>query len=140
MVSPALHHHYAADLSVAQVVASGFQSTIGLLRLPTRQELTRAQTTLRDLGISQLAARQWGALSFGETRLVLLARALVLRPKLLLLDEPCDGLAPLAQQRFLRLVARAARAGAQIIATAHRAEDLPACINRILRLHNGRVI
>jgi molybdate transport system ATP-binding protein len=139
-VSPMLHHHYAADLSVAQVVASGFQSTIGLLRTPTRRELGNAQATLRQLGVGHLARREWGALSFGETRLALLARALAPQPKLLLLDEPCDGLAPAARKRFLRIIQRAARAGAQIIATAHRREDLPACMNRTLRLHNGRVI
>ena len=139
-VSPALHHHYAAELSVVEVVASGFQSTIGLLRAPRRRELQQAQTTLHDLGVGQLAGRTWGALSFGETRLALLARALAPRPKLLLLDEPCDGLAPAARKRFLLAVARVARVGAQIIMTAHRTEDVPACINRILHLHNGRVI
>jgi len=139
-VSSALHHQYAADLSVVEVVASGFQSAIGLLRAPTPPELAGARVALRKLGIGQLAKREWGALSFGETRLALLARALAPRPKLLLLDEPCDGLAPAARKRFLQAIAHAAQAGAQIIATAHRKEDVPKCVNRTLRLHNGRVI
>jgi len=162
-VSPALQHHYAADVSVEEVVASGFQAAIGLLRAPTKAELTAARAGLRGLGMARLAKRRWGAMSFGEARLALLARALVgmgnkraqsrgrgtpqpqnlashyLRP-LLILDEPCDGLSPTARTRFLRAVERAARHGAQIIIAAHRNEDLPAGINRILRLHNGRVI
>jgi molybdate transport system ATP-binding protein len=87
-----------------------------------------------------LARRRWGALSFGEARLALLARSLAPKPPLLLLDEPGDGLAPAARAKFLRAVERAARAGAQIIIAAHRAEDLPPCVNRVLRLHHGRMV
>jgi molybdate transport system ATP-binding protein len=139
-VSPALQHHYAADLSVLEVVASGFQSTIGLLRTPTQRELDRARAALRKLGVVRITRRKWGTLSFGETRLALLARALAPSPRLLLLDEPGDGLSPMARKRFLQAINRIARHGAQIIVTAHRAEDLPACVNRTLQLHNGRVI
>jgi molybdate transport system ATP-binding protein len=138
-VSPALQQHYAADASVAEVVASGFQASVGLQRRPTRKELVAARTALRALGAARLAERRWEALSFGEARLALLARALAHRPRLLLLDEPCDGLAPAARARFLRAVERAARAGAQVVVAAHRAEDLPACVNRVLRLKDGRV-
>lgn len=139
-ISPALQHHYAADVSVVEVVASGFQSAIGLQRPPTKRERQEAYNTLRRLGMGKLAQRRWGELSFGEARLVLLARALAPRPLLLLLDEPCDGLSPLARKRFLRLVDAAARAGAQVLIAAHRPEDLPGCVNRTLRLHNGRMI
>lgn len=138
-VSPALQQHYAADASVIEVVASGFQASVGLQRRATRKELAVAQTALRGLGAGRLAARCWDALSFGEARLALLARALAHRPRLLLLDEPCDGLAPAARARFLRVVERAARAGAQVVVAAHRVEDLPACVNHVLRLKDGRV-
>ncbi len=138
-VSPALQQHYAADASVDEVVASGFQASVGLQRRATRKELAAARAALRALGAGRLAARRWEALSFGEARLALLARALAHRPRLLLLDEPCDGLAPVARTRFLRAVERAARAGAQVIVSAHRREDLPACINRVLRLKDGRI-
>ncbi len=139
-VSPALQHFYLAAATVAGVVASGFQSTVGLLRAPTRTESAQARVALRRLGVGRLAGRRWGELSFGEARLALLARALAPEPRLLLLDEPCDGLAPAARVRFLRAVERAARAGTQLIIAAHRADDLPACVNRVLRLHNGRVL
>jgi molybdate transport system ATP-binding protein len=139
-VSPALQQQYLAEASVADVVASGFQSTVGLLRVPTRAELTQALATLRRLGVGRLAGRRWGELSFGEARLALLARALAPKPRLLLLDEPCDGLAPAARARFLRAVERAARGGIQVILAAHRAEDLPAWVNHVLRLHNGRMV
>jgi molybdate transport system ATP-binding protein len=138
-VSPALQQHYAADASVAEVVASGFQASVGLQRRPTRKEIAAARAALRALGVGRLAARRWEALSFGEARLALLARALAHRPCLLLLDEPCDGLAPAARVRFLRAVERAAQAGTQVVVAAHRAEDLPTCVNRVLRLKDGRV-
>jgi len=139
-VSPALQHLYEADVSVAEVVASGFQASVGLLQQPTAAEFKQAQLALRSLGIAKLAARRWGTLSFGEARLALLARALVPRPKLLLLDEPCDGLAPAARARLLGLVDRAVQRGAQVVIAAHRREDLPACINRVLRLKHGRIV
>jgi ABC-type molybdenum transport system ATPase subunit/photorepair protein PhrA len=139
-ISPALQHHYAADVSVLEVVASGFQATVGLLRAPTRAELAKAKDALQKLNAGHLTRRRWGRLSFGEARLALLARALAPLPRLLLLDEPCDGLAPAARERFLRAVAGAARAGTQVILAAHRAEDLPPWINLVLRLHNGRMI
>ncbi len=138
-VSPALQHHYAADVSVLEVAASGFQSAIGLQRKPSRAELVQARATLRQLGGLRLARRRWGEISFGEARLALLARALAPNPRLLLLDEPCDGLSPVARKKFLREVDRAAQAGAQVIVAAHRAEDLPACLNRTLRLRDGRL-
>jgi len=139
-ISPALHHHYHAAASVLEVAASGFQSTIGLLRPPTPTERARALASLRKLGAARLARRRWGELSFGEARLALLARALAPQPRLLLLDEPGDGLAPPARARFMRAVERAARAGTQIIIAAHRAEDLPDCVNRLLRLAAGRIV
>ncbi|HTB62509.1 MAG TPA: ATP-binding cassette domain-containing protein [Opitutales bacterium] len=139
-VSPALQHHYAADASVVEVVASGFQSTYGLLRKPTQTEFKKAIDEMRKLRASHLANRRWGELSFGEARLALLARALAPRPKLLLLDEPCDGLSPTARQRFLRAIAGATRQGTQVIIAAHRAEDLPSWVNRVLRLQDGRII
>jgi molybdate transport system ATP-binding protein len=138
-VSPALQQHYGAEASVAEVAASGFQATVGLRRKPTQSELAEARSTLRQLGAGKLAGRRWEALSFGEARLVLLARALVHQPKLLLLDEPCDGLSVVARGRFLRAVDKAARRGAQVIVAAHREADLPACINQVLRLKDGRI-
>ncbi|MGA2051842.1 MAG: ATP-binding cassette domain-containing protein [Opitutales bacterium] len=138
-VSPALQQQYSADARVDEVVASGFQASVGLLRRPTRAELAAARKTLRGLDAGKLAGRRWEALSFGEARLALLARALAHRPQLLLLDEPCDGLAPVARARFLRAVDRAVRTGAQVIVAAHRAEDLPACVNHRLRLRDGRM-
>lgn len=139
-VSPALQQHYAAEARVDEVVASGFQASVGLLRRTTRTELAAARKALRALGAGKLAARHWETLSFGEARLALLARALAHRPQLLLLDEPCDGLAPAARARFLRAVERAARTGAQVIVAAHRAEDVPACVRQVLRLKDGRLV
>jgi len=139
-VSPALQYNYAADISALEVVASGFQASIGLLQKPTHAEISRARIAMRQLRIKHLANHRWGSLSFGETRLVLLARALAPCPRLLLLDEPCDSLSHEARTRFLRALGNAALRGAQVIIAAHRQEDLPACVNRILRLRDGTVV
>jgi molybdate transport system ATP-binding protein len=139
-LSPELHLHYPAGWSCLDVVCSGFFNQIGLYEPCTSRQRAAARGWLRRLGLARRAEESFGELSLGDQRLVLLARAAVKKPKLLILDEPCQGL-DLAHRRSLldtvdQIIART-RAG--LIFVTHHAREMPACVSRVLELKSSRV-
>lgn len=134
-VSAELHVGYSAAATARDVVLSGRFDSIGLYRRVPEEACAAACRLLAELGARELAERPFLQLSAGEQRLVLLARALVKPPRILILDEPCQGLDPLHRRRFLDAVDRFAAAGrATVICVAHEEGDLPGCITHRLRL------
>ncbi|OFV90881.1 MAG: hypothetical protein A3G76_16335 [Acidobacteria bacterium RIFCSPLOWO2_12_FULL_65_11] len=79
-------------------------------------------------------------MSTGETRRVLIARALVTAPKALVLDEPTAGLDMIARRRFLEHVRAIARAGTTVVLVTHHVEDIIPEVDHVVFLKNGRVI
>ncbi|HET9597138.1 MAG TPA: ATP-binding cassette domain-containing protein [Anaeromyxobacteraceae bacterium] len=140
IVSPELQARHRQDLPVDDVVASGFGSSIGLSEEPTPAQRAAAARALGELGVSHLAGRRIHGLSYGELRRVLLARALVRDPDLLVLDEPCDGLDPESRQALLEAVERLGRAGRQVVLVTHHLEDLVPSITHVLALERGRAV
>ena len=88
-----------------EVVASGFAGTVGLWNEPSYEQVILSRTILEDWGLSDAGSQPWESLSWGTQRVLLLARALVSSPEVLLLDEPCQGLDAGAQRRVLNRVA-----------------------------------
>jgi molybdate transport system ATP-binding protein len=139
-LSPELHLHYPAGWACLDVVCSGFFNQIGLYEPCTSRQRAAARGWLRRLGLAHRAEQSFWELSLGDQRLVLLARAVVKKPKLLILDEPCQGL-DLAHRRSLlaavdRLI-RQTRAG--LIFVTHHAREMPACVSHVLELKSGRI-
>lgn len=129
------------DAPVLDVVVSGLRSSIGLDARPEARERRAAARALAAVGADDWARRQPRELSYGQLRLVLLARALVARRRLLLLDEPFDGLAPAARLLALERIGRAARAGTQVVIAAHHPEDVPAWVtHRLEFVRPGRAV
>ncbi|MFI5357514.1 MAG: ABC transporter ATP-binding protein [Opitutales bacterium] len=97
---------------------------------------------LRHVGAAYLAAREWRHLSQGERQRVLIARALMARPRLLILDEPCAGLDPVARIDFLALVDRLARirGGPALVFVTHHVEEITPAFTHALLLRGGRVV
>jgi molybdate transport system ATP-binding protein len=90
--------------------------------------------------LGEHARTAFGELPFGRQRLVLLARAVVKRPRLLILDEPCQGLDASQRRKLLDAVDRAvAETGASLIFVTHHQHEIPRCITNTLRLKSGRV-
>ncbi|MCL1123752.1 ATP-binding cassette domain-containing protein [Shewanella surugensis] len=92
MVSSALHLQYRVNCSALQVILSGFYDSIGLYSEPTRKELALAKEWLAILHMSQYEKTSFRQLAYSQQRLLLIARAIVKQPRLLILDEPYQGL------------------------------------------------
>ncbi len=139
LVSPELQAAYRESIPAADVVASGFFSSIGLLDRPSTAQRRKVRQTLAMLGLSALADRNFPELSFGEARRILLARALVKEPALILFDEPFDGLDVPARRLMREALEQAAGTGATLVVVTHHEEDLPACITQIARMDGGKL-
>lgn len=123
-------------VTVEQVVLMGRHREAGWLPWPSREDRRIALDLLEHLGIRQYADRQIRALSGGEQQRVFLARALISRPRLLILDEPTSGVDLKTQHHILHLLSQLNREGITIILTTHDlnsvARHLPwvICFNR----------
>ena len=91
------------------------------------------------LGIAELAERRFLTLSYGERRLVLIARALASRPRLLLLDEVANGLDARNHARLQKWLASTARSSMPWVFATHRHGDVPDVMTHLLELDRGRV-
>jgi len=134
-VSPELHLHFNDSISCFEVVASGFYDTVGLFQAPSSRQRALARRWLAQFQLLEFAPRPLFSLSAGLQRTVLLARALVKNPRLLILDEPCQGLDAAHRAFFVRAVDALIRAGSvTAIYVTHRPDEIPSSIKRVLRL------
>ena len=120
---------------------SGKFASIGLWQSYQASELTAAKDLLATLGGSDLIGKPYAILSQGEKQLVLIARALMPAPELLILDEPCTGLDLFAREELLQRIARIkGRPDAPtVLFVTHHTEELPPFINRLLMLRHGKI-
>jgi iron complex transport system ATP-binding protein len=123
-------------------VISGKFAQLDLWARVRRADRLAADRLLRLVGATRIARREWAYLSQGERQRILIARALMARPRLLILDEPCAGLDPVAREKFLNFLDRLARkrgAPALVLVTHHVEEITPAFTHALL-LRGGRVV
>lgn len=134
-ISPEMHRAYCKDLPAIDVVASGLSDGRGLYHRPTPAERAECMDWLRVFGLEAKADTSFLKLSSGEQRLLLVARAFVKSPALLILDEPLHGL-DLRNRRMVKDVIETfcQQPDKTLIMVSHYAEELPACIDRHIRL------
>ena len=139
-VSPELMLHYKRDTTCHGTVCSGFFDSVGFYRVPTPEQARRAEEWMDRLGIEELMDRPLRSASAGEQRLVLIARALVKDPPLLILDEPCQGLDQANRNTIIDLLDRFCKKKTiHLIYVTHHQEEMPRAISHVLRLEKGRV-
>ena len=134
-VSPEMHRSYKRNLPAIRIVASGLMDSIGLYAVPNAQDYDKCRWWLDMFGIGHLADKPFLQLSSGEQRLVLLARAFVKDPQLLILDEPLHGL-DLWNRRLTKDIIETfcQRRGKTMIMVTHYQEELPNVITNSLYL------
>lgn len=143
IVSPAVQLDYTSDtpVEVFDAVVSGFFAARGLSfnHHATDVMRHRASEALEQVAASDLIGRSMASLSTGEARRVLIARALVHRPRALLLDEPCAGLDMASRRQFLETLRELARGGTTLLLVTHHVEEIIPEIEQVVLLRSGQV-
>lgn len=144
IVSPSLQDDCTSDatLEVAEAVLSSFFAArrLGLDHRVTGAMRHRAEEALAQAGATHLLGRTMASLSTGEARRVLIARALVHRPRALLLDEPCAGLDMGSRRRFLESLRGLAQGGTTLLLVTHHIEEILPEIGQVVLLREGRLL
>ncbi len=126
-VSPELHQYFPVNISCAQVVESGFYDTQGLFKKSDPDKKTVALKWMKVFDLAEFAEKPFRNTSSSHQRILLLARALVKNPPLLILDEPCQGLDERQQKHFRKIVEALCRTHyVTVLYVTHQREEIPA--------------
>ncbi|MBF0469387.1 MAG: molybdate ABC transporter ATP-binding protein ModF [Desulfamplus sp.] len=143
IVSSRFQLDYRVSSNVLGVVVSGFFDSIGVYRNTSEKQKQIAMEWLAFIGMEEHARKPFKRLSYGEQRMVLIARAMVKHPALLILDEPCQGLDEINRQMVLKLIDHIGKSGeSTILYVTHHEEDYLDCVTRRLQFtpeSNGRM-
>ena len=140
-VSPELHLFFGKSSPVWKVIGSGFYDTMGLFRKLDGKQMDIIDAYLELFGIEKLKEKRLDQLSSGQQRIVLLLRALVKNPQLLVLDEPCQGLDYNQMVFFRETLNEIVKSQKKtLIYITHYLEEIPDCVTQKLHLDEGRVV
>lgn len=142
LVSSAIRPLMTAHETALETLVSGKYAMIGLWGKITASDRARALSLLGLIECAYAARRPWAFLSQGERQRVLIGRALMARPRVLILDEPCAGLDPVAREHFLQFLDRLGRrrAGPALVLVTHHVEEIMPVFSKVLLLREGRVM
>jgi iron complex transport system ATP-binding protein len=142
LVSSSVRQMMADDEPALETVASGKYAMIDFWGRLSRTDQAKAQQLLRQVECEYLANRQWGVLSQGERQRVLIGRALMAKPRVLILDEPCAGLDPAAREHFLQFIQRlgAQKNSPTLVLVTHHVEEMMPVFSHVLILKSGAVL
>ena len=142
IISGDLQNDFSGSATGREVILSGLYSSIGVWpnQQFSREDRERAARILETLGVAQLDDREFGALSTGEQRRLLLGRVLIHDPEVLVLDEPTSGLDLRACFQYLEIVRGLMRAGKTVVLVTHHLHEIPPEITRVILLKEGNII
>lgn len=141
-VSPEQARHFDDDESTLDIVLSalrGANGRTGEMRF-SRAEQAAALRAMETTGVSELAQRTIGSMSSGERRRLLIARALVHQPAVLVMDEPTTALDFAGAQRLIQCLRQAMAEGCTVVLVTHHPEEIPPEIQRVILLKDGAVL
>jgi iron complex transport system ATP-binding protein len=142
IVSSSIRQMMADDEPALETVASGKYAMIDFWGKVSRAERAQALKLLRQVECEYLAERPWRVLSQGERQRVLIGRALMAKPRALILDEPCAGLDPAAREHFLQFLQRlgARKNSPTLVLVTHHVEEIMPVFSHVLMLRRGCVL
>ena len=142
LVSSSIRQLMADTEPALETVVSGKYAMIDFWGRVTRADRARGLRLLREIECMYLAERPWLFLSQGERQRVLIGRALMAKPRLLILDEPCAGLDPAAREHFLQFLERLGRRpnAPTLVLVTHHVEEITPVFSHALILKSGRVL
>ncbi|OGW15308.1 MAG: ABC transporter, partial [Nitrospinae bacterium RIFCSPLOWO2_12_FULL_47_7] len=138
-VSAEYQADYDQNITGLEAVESGFFSSIGLYDTATKKQKKTALEWMDFLGITNLAGKRYRRMSYGEVRRILLARALVNHPALLILDEACNGLDIPAKEVFLSTIEKLSRTKTRMIYITHHIEEIVPTITHVLYMKDCQI-
>ncbi len=140
-VSAYMNDLISLDDNVLDIVVAGRSAATRLWAIPPAEDVKRGRKLLRLLGCSRYEDSNLRELSQGEKQKILIARALMTDPKLLVLDEPCAGLDLKSRESFLSSLSRlAARGSISMVYVTHRIDEIPKCFTNALLLRRGKPV
>ncbi|MFD1472355.1 ABC transporter ATP-binding protein [Companilactobacillus mishanensis] len=141
-VSTALQDELHPGDIVDEIVLSGKFASIGIYQDYSKDDMEQARQLLCNLGGEKLLSKPYAVLSQGERQLVLIARALMTKPQLLILDEPCNGLDLFAREELLERIQHIAESpdSPALLLVSHYTEEILPVFDHILLLRAGNVV
>lgn len=140
-ISTALQYRMKNWESAEKIVLSGKFASIGIYQHYTQEELDQAKAILKNAGGESLIGKKYEVLSQGERQLVLISRALMANPELLILDEPCNGLDLFAREKLLTQIQQIAEQDNHptLLYVTHHTEEILPCFNHLMLLKEGEI-
>lgn len=141
LISASIQQQIQDFESVLSIVLSGKFASIGLWEAVEKEDVQHAQRYMELLKCEHLEEQEYGTLSQGERQRVLIARALMAKPKLLILDEPCNGLDIITREELLKIIDELSKSKEcpTLIYVTHHVEEILPCFTHTLLLKNGQV-
>jgi len=140
MVSAEFQMRYQKRISAYDVICSGFFDSVGLYQSCTEEQHQTVREWIGLLKMEDMARKRFDHLSHGQQRLILLVRAMVKSPLLMILDEPCDGLDYANRRRVLEFIEFiGSQTATDLIYVTHHKDELPLCITHALVLDKGKI-
>jgi iron complex transport system ATP-binding protein len=142
IVSSSIHQLIEGHQTPLDTIIGGRHAVIGMWGEVRSSERSQAEKILGQIEAAAIRKRPWRVLSQGERQRVLIGRALMARPQLLILDEPCAGLDPVAREHFLQFLGRLAqtRLAPTLVLVTHHVEEIIPVFSHVLLLRKGEVL